>query len=146
MHTMLMEPLMMCATRVSVCKLALTIDQYLPLEIETSLAQVGRLQMPSGNSWREWSFLTLSKRKMCRDSFPRVQSGYRWAGHVVATFRLEPQDNESLEPIRCERLSGTSHQACLGDGFGRRLRRPVCPIASFAAVLGQFVVANLRSL
>ena len=35
------------------------------------------------------------------------------------------KDNERLEPKRCERLSGTSHQACLGDGFGQGLRRPV---------------------
>ena len=45
------------------------------------------------------------------------------------------QENEDLEPTRCDRLGGTSHQACLEDSLGQRLRRPVCPSACFGLLL-----------
>ena len=41
-----------------------------------------------------------------------MQNGDRQAGQVLASFCLGPQDNESLEQVRCERLGRTSHQAC----------------------------------
>ena len=50
-----------------------------------------------------------------------VQSGYRLAGRVVPTFPPGPQENETMDTMRCERLSGTFHQACLGDGCDRLL-------------------------
>ena len=85
-------------------------------EIETfPRAQVGRWRKPIGNTWQQSSSLTPPNRKMCRGSCPR-------GSKLVSTGWTGPKDNERLEPMRCERPSGTYHQACLGDGFGQRQR------------------------